>query len=128
MKYLWDTHAWIWAANDDAQLSRKARAVLVASTPGEHAIADISLWETAMLIARGRVTVPGAPEVWFERALATVTVLPISTGIALHSAAPGWAHQDPADRLIVATALEHGLTLVSKDATIAKWGGVKVLW
>ena len=128
MKFLWATHAWIWAANNDAQLSRKARALLAASAPAEHAIADISLWEAAMLIARGRVIVPGAPEVWFELALATVTVLPISSGIALHSAAPSWAHYDPADRLIAATALEHGLTLVSKDAAIAKWGGVKLLW
>ncbi len=128
MKYLWDTHAWIWAANNDAQLSRKARALLAATVPAEHAIADISLWETAMLMARGRVAVPGAPQVWFAQALATVTVLPISSGVALHSADAGWAHHDPADRLIVATALEHGLTLVSKDAAIAKWGGVRVLW
>jgi PIN domain nuclease of toxin-antitoxin system len=55
-------------------------------------------------------------------------VLPISSGIALHSATPGWAHQDPADRLIVATALEHGLTLVSKNTTITAWGGVKTIW
>lgn len=128
MKYLWDTHAWIWAANDDRQLSRKARGLLAASAPADHAIADISLWEAAMLIARGRVTLLGKPEAWFARALANITVLPIASGIALHAVAPGWAHQDPADRLIAATALEHKLTLVSKDRTIAAWGGVNVVW
>ncbi len=70
----------------------------------------------------------GSLERWFERAIATVTVLPITKGIAIHSVATSWSHQDPADRLIAATALEHGLTLVTKDATITKWSGVKVLW
>ncbi len=128
MKYLWDTHAWIWAANNDAQLSRRARQLLLHTEPAEHAIADISLWETAMLAARGRVTLTGPLERWFDHALASITVLPITKGIAVHAASPAWAHQDPADRLIVATALEHGLALVTKDAAIAKWGGVKVIW
>jgi len=56
VKYLWDTHAWIWAANNDAQLSRRVHQLLLNSEPAGHAIADISLWETAMLAGRGRVT------------------------------------------------------------------------
>ncbi|MBC7367880.1 MAG: type II toxin-antitoxin system VapC family toxin [Undibacterium sp.] len=128
MNYLWDTHAWIWAANNDPQLSRRARQLLLTTEPESHAVADISLWETAMLATRGRITLNGSLERWFERAIATVTVLPITKGIAIHSVATTWAHQDPADRLIAATALEHGLTLVSKDAVITKWSGVKVLW
>ncbi|MGH7957239.1 MAG: type II toxin-antitoxin system VapC family toxin [Opitutaceae bacterium] len=128
MKYLWDTHAWIWAANNDAQLSRRARQLLRNSEPAEHAIADISLWETAMLAGRGRVTLTAPIERWLDHALAHITVLPITKGIAVHSASSTWAHHDPADRLIVATALEHGLTLVTKDTAIARWGGVKTVW
>ena len=128
VKYLWDTHAWIWAANSDANLSHRVRQLLLATAASQHAVADISLWEVAMLAARRRIT-PAVPiEQWMERALASVTVLPITKGIALHSASTVWAHYDPADRLIVATAVEHGLTLVTKDAAIAKWGGVKVVW
>lgn len=128
MKYLWDTHAWIWAANNDAHLSRRARQLLQHTPPIDHAIADISLWETAMLAAGGRIVVTGSLDLWFERAIATVAVLPITKGIALHSASAAWTHRDPADRLIVATALEHGLTLVTKDSAIAKWGGVNTVW
>ncbi len=81
-----------------------------------------------MLAMRGRIVLIGPLERWMEQATASVTVLPITKGIAIHSAAAAWAHQDPADRLIVATALEHGLALVTKDTAIAKWGGVKVMW
>ncbi len=128
MRYLWDTHAWIWAANDDGSLSRRARQLLTSSGPTDHAIADISLWEVAMLVARGRVVLNVSLERWLDQALANVSVLPISKGVALRATAAEWTHQDPADRLIVATALEHGLVLVSKDATITQWGGVKVVW
>jgi PIN domain nuclease of toxin-antitoxin system len=128
VKYLWDTHAWVWAANNDPQLSRRARQLLLNTPATDHALADISLWEVAMLVARGRLTMAGSLDAWFDRALAPMTVLPISKGIALHATSSGWAHRDPADRLIVATALEHGLTLVSKDTGITTWGGVAVEW
>jgi PIN domain nuclease of toxin-antitoxin system len=39
-----------------------------------------------------------------------------------------WAHRDPADRLICATALEHKIPLVTHDLEITRWGGVQVVW
>jgi len=72
--------------------------------------------------------VPGDRRRWLREASEKFTVLPLTPEIALRSTELDWAWKDPADRLIVATALEHGLALITRDRQIARWGGVKVLW
>ncbi|MCL6639871.1 MAG: hypothetical protein K6T92_00720 [Candidatus Rokubacteria bacterium] len=62
---LLDTHAWLWLALDPGRLSSgAARAIRRALRATGLAMAFISLWEAAMLIARGRVVPQGTPEVW----------------------------------------------------------------
>jgi PIN domain nuclease of toxin-antitoxin system len=53
---------------------------------------------------------------------------PVTPQIVWRSVTLDWAHKDPADRLIVATALEHKVTLVTHDKKISHWGGVPVFW
>jgi PIN domain nuclease of toxin-antitoxin system len=55
-------------------------------------------------------------------------VLPVTAQIAWRSVSLDWTHKDPADRLIVATALVHKLTLITHDKEISRWGGVPVVW
>jgi PIN domain nuclease of toxin-antitoxin system len=68
---------------------------------------------------------------WVQTALkSNITVLAITPEIADQScklAAQGLKTEDPADQLIVAAAIVHRLTLVTRDHLISKWGGVKVL-
>ncbi|MFM8359071.1 MAG: type II toxin-antitoxin system VapC family toxin [Verrucomicrobiota bacterium] len=127
--HLLDTHAWIQGALGeplppmvDQTLRRHAAGL---------AIADISLWEAAKLVEMGRLEL-SIPLAEFYRLAITsdLQVLPVTPVIAERATtleASGF-HKDPADQLIVATALVHGLRLVSDDARIRRWGGVPMVW
>lgn len=126
---LLDTHAWIWWTDDPSKLSVKAaKAVQSADVIG---VSAMSCWELGMLVAKGRLTLDRDVEVWVDQALKQpkVRLMPLSPRIALKSTRPGEGfHGDPVDRILVATATEHGIPLVSKDHRIAGFQGVKVVW
>lgn len=127
--HLLDTHAWIQRALGeplpplvDQTLIRHAETL---------AIADISLWEAAKLVELERLQLSIPLAEFLGLALTPeLTVLPITSAIAERVASLETAgfHKDPADQMIVATALVHGLRLISDDARIRKWGGVPLLW
>jgi len=129
MTHLLDTHAWIQRACDEPV------PPLVERTLTAHAdalaLADISLWEAAKLVELGRLQL-SIPLAEFFRLAVTpeLTVLPVTPAIAerVTSLESSGFHKDPADQLIVATALAHGLRLISNDMRIHQWRGVPILW
>ena len=126
---LLDTHAWVWWAADRAKLSAAARAAIAAED--ERGISGISLWEVATLAANGKLILDRDLKDWIEGALASaqVRVVPIRADIAVRSTRLGHAfHGDPADRLIVATAISEAARLVTKDAKIRSYAGVESVW
>ena len=127
-----DTHAWLWWLSSPAHLSPAARkAVDHAVAEGEIAISSISAWEVAVLVKKGRLELTMTAEDWIARseALPFVRFIPVDNRIALRAAnLPGQLHDDPADRIIIATALGLGGTLVTKDDRIRKYALVKTLW
>ncbi len=128
LKYLLDTHAFLWAAADETRLSNKA-ARAVATTPYEQlAISDVTLQETGLLLHSGRITFSGTPSRVLGMMLEHVTVLPISLEVALNAPSLALPHGDQFDRIITATARIHRLTLITKDANIADSGVVPTLW
>jgi PIN domain nuclease of toxin-antitoxin system len=127
--YLLDTHAWIQRALGEP-LPPLVERMLV-----EHAdsiaLADISLWEAAKLIELGRLQL-SVPLAEFFRLAVTpdLVVLQVTPSIAeqVTTLEKTGFHKDPADQLIVATALVHRLRLVSDDSRIRLWGKVPLLW
>ncbi|MHB8743267.1 MAG: type II toxin-antitoxin system VapC family toxin [Sulfuricaulis sp.] len=118
-----DTNAIIFDALSPARLSRKARALIErAHARNELACSDISLWEIAMLVSKGRLDL-GASALDFMNVALTarsIAVLPITPEIAgLSTMLPAQVSSDPADRLIAATAIHHGATLISTDNNLA---------
>jgi PIN domain nuclease of toxin-antitoxin system len=114
-----DTHIWIRFVAG-AALSKRARtAIERAATSSGVLIPSISLWEIARLAQDGRLKLGERAERWFDAALATVagTVVAITPELAVRAAALA-CHGDPADRLIIATALVSGATLVTRDTEI----------
>jgi PIN domain nuclease of toxin-antitoxin system len=94
------------------------------------AISAITLWEIAMLAARRRIEIAEPLEVWLEEIErhALIDVLPLTARIAAESVRLGPDfHNDPADRMIVATARLHGHSLMTADGRIRRWGRVPVL-
>lgn len=121
-----DTNALIFDALNPARLSRKARGLIErAHTRNELVCSDISLWEIAMLIAKGRLD-PGTSALEFMNlalGARSIETLPITPEIAeLSTKLPDAVSADPADRLIAATAMHHGATLISTDTNLKKAG------
>ena len=128
---LLDTHVWWWSVSEPAHLSSIAVEKILATRPSQRAIASISLWELAMLEAKQRIEMDIPVAVWLSRAVTKtgIRIIELTPTIAADSCnLPGSFHKDPADRIIVATARVHGLTLLTRDQKILEYDHVQSLW
>jgi PIN domain nuclease of toxin-antitoxin system len=92
-------------------------------------IASITLIETARLIAHGRIAVQVSLDAYMAELEARFTVLPITAAIvAATTRLPAGFPRDPADRIIAATALVHGATLITADQRIRKAKTIRTIW
>lgn len=127
-----DTHALVWLAGEPRRLSRPAAAAIrTALSEGGIGVAAISLWELAMLFVRGRLRAAGTVERSVQLILEStrVTVREVTPAVAAIAAGfPGDFPRDSADRLIAATAIAEGTTLVTRDEKIRASPLVKTVW
>lgn len=123
---LLDTHVLIWADFGLPNLGESALAAIAeASTAGTVAVSAISFWEAAMLAAKGRIALPVALRQWRRALLETGLIeLPVSGDVGIQATELAGLHPDPADRLICATALHAGATLVTADPALLGWDGL----
>ena len=131
MKYLLDTHAWIWALEAPEKLPNPIRAMLLESDNLPFGLAAISPWEVAKKESKGLLHLSMPVRQWVERATQApfIELLPLSVDIALESAhLPGSFHKDPADQMIVATARMHSLVLISADQRLRAYPHVQTKW
>lgn len=131
MRYLLDTHTLIWALDAPDRLPAPVGAILRDAANLPFGVAAITPWEIAMLTTRGRLLLGRPVADWLAGALRPefVALLPLLPPIAVDSCTlPGQFHADPADRLIVATARHHGLTLLTADRAIRDYPHLRTLW
>jgi len=132
VRYILDTHILFWWTCEDHRLSRAHKALLAElDRRGETVgLSAISLWELAMLARRSRIQPPLPVGPWLgeiERH-PRIEIYPITADVAHASVAEDEALPgDPADRIIVGTALCHGLSLVTVDKRIRSSGCVSVM-
>ena len=126
-----DTHVVVWLAFDQDRISRKARAAIDDSRKNAEglAISDITLLELATLASKGRIRLDISLESFLQEVESRFVVLPI-TGRACARALdlPADYPQDPADRIIGATALVEGLSLLTADRDIRRSRAVHTIW
>jgi len=130
MKYLLDTHVWVWWHVRPRALSRPVRAAMRRSRD-ELLLSAISVWEFAKLIEKGRLGISCDPEQWVEEALRMprLRLVPLTPRIACQSTTlPAPFHEDPADQILVATAREEDATILTKDERILAYPHVRALW
>ena len=117
MTLLRDTHSYNWWLSEPERLSPAAGLALGAAD--EVVVASITWYEFAWLAVRGRINTSGSAESWLRRISRDVRTIGLTPSIAAAAAAlPPTFSSDPADRIIIAAAREHGWKLVSKDALI----------
>jgi len=127
-----DTHILIWDALAPKRLSHAASAAVRAANESDGIIvADICLWEIAILLSKGRVRVDTscADFLRYIQAANRIHVRAITPRIAeLSAALPPSINSDPADRLIAATALVNGVALVTADRNLRSVPDLITVW
>ena len=123
---LLDTHVLIWSLQDAPALGPEARILLDEQILAEGLmISAITVWEIALLARKSRITLGMDVAKWIEDALALPGLVlgafdpPIAIGSVM---LPGNFHNDPADRIIIATARHHNLRLLTADQAILDYG------
>jgi PIN domain nuclease of toxin-antitoxin system len=117
-----DTHVWPWWENRTGQLTASQREIIEAENlSGTIGIRVISCWALSMLTMKGRVELGVNALTWMRTALdrPAVELVRLNPVIAVRAySLPEPFHPDPADRLIVATAIENGCALITSDCRI----------
>ncbi len=125
-----DTHAWIWWVSDPQKLSNKARAAI--NYAKQIVICPISCWEIATKVAHEKLELDRDIHVWMHQALARpkLMLVDLSVDITITAGFLGQEgfHGDPADRLIVSTAMHYGVNLITKDKKIRAFKKVQTIW
>jgi PIN domain nuclease of toxin-antitoxin system len=128
---LLDTHVVLWLTSDPAKLSSKARAAIeVSRRNGDGmAICDITFLELTTLASKGCILLGLSLESILQEIEARFVVLPISSRACARAMGfPAAYPKDPADRIIGATALVEGLSLITADRAIHRSKVVHTIW
>ena len=118
-----DTHALVWLDEGNPRLGAKAlQTINKALASGQLCVASISFWEIAMLVRKKRLDIQIELDVWRIELLQNgLREIPLQGSTALRAGQLQAFHCDPADRMIVATALENSATLITADRKILDW-------
>lgn len=125
-----DTHAVLWWTLDPGKLSKKAaRACDKIEDEGAY-LSSISIWELGVKIRNGKLDIGMSIRDYTElvKRIGTIEITPVDDLTWIRSLELEWDHRDPADRVIVATALMRGLPVLTKDDLIRKSKQVQSIW
>ena len=120
---LLDTHVLVHYASEDRKLGKRARiAIDRARSRDEAFVSALSFWEVAMLVAKRRLDLDTTVSAFRAAALATgLQEESVDGDIAITAGELADHHGDPVDRMLVATALVRGLTLLTADTVLLDW-------
>lgn len=129
---LLDTCALLWLADNQSALSAQAKKTIEKNI-GNIYISAISAFEISIKYNKNLLSLPLKPLEWFQKALDWhgITELSIDSYTAIQSASLPKIHNDPADRMIIATAIKNHLAVITPDVHIAhymKQTDLKVIW
>jgi PIN domain nuclease of toxin-antitoxin system len=128
VKLLLDTCTFLWIASESPKLSKAASAIFL-DRNNERYLSAASAWEIGIKYASGRLQLPDRPDVFvpMNRDLSGILSLDIDEESALQAGRLPALHGDPFDRMLVAQAVVHGMTIVTPDLQIEQYA-VRVLW
>src|SRR5215467_415412 len=123
MRLLLDTHIFLWYISADPQLPAAFRDA-IRDPANEVYLSVASVWEAVIKYALGKLPLPEAPAEYLprQREAHRITSLPVEEAALAHLAGLPALHRDPFDRILVAQALQHGLTLATVDGAVRAYG------
>lgn len=126
MEFLLDTCALLWLGMGGGELSSLARRKI--SMASALFYSPISAWELARLQEEGKIDLPVSAETFLEDLCNEYGIdeIPLTRNLMIHTARLPSHHRDPADRMIIATAIENNLAIVTGDEKFSQYG-VEVL-
>jgi PIN domain nuclease of toxin-antitoxin system len=124
-----DTCALLWLVSDQKKLSRIARKTIEKNANGLF-ISAITAFEIAVKCRSGKLELPLPPSEWIPKALEFhgIAEIPLTIAIAVASVQLPLLHNDPCDRIIIATARENRMKIITCDDRIAEYGHTDVVW
>ena len=128
MKYLLDTHAFLWWIGDDPALSERARSI-IADGGNEIYLSAVSVWEIAIKSRAGRLDIAGEIETFVSRHVQENSFQPLPITLT-HSAkvqSLSNHHRDPFDQMLVAQSMVEEMPVISVDKMIKSYD-VEVVW
>ncbi len=128
MKVLVDTCTFLWIVSESSRLTKTAAAVFL-DRNNERYLSAASAWEISIKHAAGRLPLPERPDIFVPmvRDASGIQSLAIDEESALRAGRLPSLHADPFDRMLVAQAIVHGMTILTPDQEIEQYG-VRVLW
>ncbi len=128
MRYLLDTHTFLWMAADPANLSRKVIKI-VREKVNRLYLSAASGWEIALLQKLNRIELPDKPQRFIPEALQRLSVIPLPIGFptAISAVMLPPIHRDPFDRIIIAEAIREKMTILTKDKKFSEYE-IQSLW
>jgi PIN domain nuclease of toxin-antitoxin system len=127
-----DTHVWVWFVSNPELLSKAAKkAIDTSMEQKEIFISSISAWEVALLAAKKRLKLSIDVTDWIGKSerLPFLQFLPVDNSVAVKSVnLPQPLHKDPADRIIIATAMTIAAPVVTKDEKLLDYPHVETIW
>lgn len=128
-----DTQSLLWWIDDYRKLSKKAERKIQSEIKKDEylLVSSISIWEICLLIKKDRLKLKMDVFSWIEKieSLPYVQFIPIDNKIAAKSVMlPEPLHDDPADRIIIATSLLYGASLITSDKRILRYRHVQAIW
>jgi PIN domain nuclease of toxin-antitoxin system len=130
-RLLLDTHVVLWLSAGTSSLKKRSSKIIE-----DHfrkrtlCVSPISAWEIGLLVSKGRLDLDEEPLAWFRGFISRfcVNVLEITPEIAISSSfLPGVFHGDPADRILVTTAISHSITVLTADREILGYRHVNAM-
>lgn len=127
-----DTNALVFLLSNPKKLSKKAIDRIDAEIKNKDIlVSSMSVWEIYLLVKKGKLDLSMDVDTWLNKIerLSFLNFVPVDNKIAAKSVAlPEVIGNDPADRIIAATALLYGVPLISSDSRLLKFKGLRTLW
>ena len=127
--YILDTCTLLWLVADQSRISERALKC-ISDHPESLYVSAISAFEIALRHEHKKLHLPLSPPTWWSEALSFhgITEIPVTGEIGARSAMLPFLHNDPCDRLIVATAQVHRLAILTPDSHISQYAKTEVVW